>query len=682
MPEWQCPKMETDESHKLGWINEACEQGAAWKQMQRGTRDWRKALEIISGDGASSDNPNYRSLISGKRLKAQIRTAVSVLADIRPFWGWHGNDNVKSFCTALNKASRALYLKHHWNRSVKDALAFAAATDVGFIRPVYRRNMRGHGDIELDAFGSPSVLPVQMPRDGDYKNAYVVNLLEEIPIFDAHWRWPDFQDRLRPTQSRYWYSSEIRKSADQNQARRLSNFFGLIGGGKHQDKLTDQYIPLRWSRVNDLRINDTGHRIAMGQLGTSWYYEVPSYGDEIPDGAGGRRTADENDCRIYPQGRMLVSSESCLLYDGPDFNWHGDLDLIPVFVDKWPWEPDGFSMVHDGAMLQQEIDRIDQGIMNKLRAQQDPSLAYPLSGVTKQEAESFDPFAQRERIGYDDQAVEAPFKLAVPLEVYQVGQEQFAARQLFQDEMDFLFQTRDMVELAKTQGLGKDMDSLEKFLSAYGPVVRDICVGIEKSICEVGKQVGWLIVQYMPTHRLIQYADPADLSFHVFDYDPTSLIPSHLPHEDPHNEDQSPKESSYTKMQRAKWFMQNVEFLVVPHSAHEIAQMTLRLGYMQLRARGYPISAATVLQAWQVPNLADPNGNTEQERYYAELEEDITKKVRLAQIAKELGIEGGLIPTAPSPIQGKNPGGRPNTDAIPPQMEVKGDGRPLISTSQ
>lgn len=679
--EWQAPSADASEQYRLGWIDESVQQGNAFNQSQRGAKDWRTAFDLLSGVDSSNTAVDYRSRLSGKRLKTNIRTAISGLANIRPIWGFHAGDAFKTYAEALNRTTWALYLEGYWDQDVKEALWWAAGTGGGFMRPVYRRNVQGDGNIFLDVYGTPSVLPVQIPRNGDYNGAYVVTLMDEMPIFEAHWRFPLFQDRLKPTSSRYWHASEIREAAKRNALRKLVDWFRRPTGS---DNLTDQYIPIRVTTINDLSLNTTNHRIAMGQPGSSWEYEVPFYGEEISNGAGGVRKADENDIRIYPQRRVIISSEKCIMYDGPGFNWDGELDLTQFTVDKLPWEPTGFSMVHDGGEIQQSLDFIDRASMDKIRAQMDPSLAYPMGGVTKQEAEDFDPFAPRQRVGYDEQSVDQPFKLCVPPDVYKIGDEAFKLRANLQDELDYQIGTRDIVEMAKARALSKNLDSLEALMKSYGPIVQDVARGMEKSLGRIGRQIGWRILQYMPTSRLMQYASMETLAMNVWDYDPASIIPSHLPGENPYAEDGVTKrDSGFTKMQRAKWFAKNIRFFLMPHSVHEATQTTFRLGLLQLRGRGYPVSASTVMEAFEIPNVGKPQGNTEQERFYSEKEEDITKAARMQKIVQEMGMEMGLggAPQAPN-AGGPKKTGRPNSDKAPAHQEVKGDGRPVISTSQ
>ena len=199
--EWQVPPWNANEARKLGWINEACEQGVQWQRSQRGFDDWTRGLDILSGQYSDREALKYRSKLTGNRLKINIQTAISGLSQIRPWGGYQARDQYQAEALAMNLTTRALYLDGFWDQSIKGALQWAATTNTGWVRPVYRRNMagRGHGNIELDVFGMPSVLPIQMPSNGDYQRAYAVTLLDEKPIWEAHGMFPDYQDRLRPT---------------------------------------------------------------------------------------------------------------------------------------------------------------------------------------------------------------------------------------------------------------------------------------------------------------------------------------------------------------------------------------------------------------------------------------------------------------------------------------------------
>jgi len=674
--EWQAPPADSSEKYKLGWLKETCEQGSAWTESQRGFKDWRRSLDIISGQESVRDTLNYRSQLSGHRLKTNIRTMISGLANIRPLWGYNAGKAFASYAQALNKLTWALYLEGYWDQSIKEALAYAAATCTGYVRPVWKRDLQGHGNIELLTYGQPCVLPVQLPANGDLQRAYSVTLLDETPIYEAHWRFPLYQDKLKPTASKYWYASQVRQSADNNAWKRMTSWFRR----REEDRLSEQYVPIRWTTINDATVNATGRRISMGEPGSSWQYEVPYFGEDLPGG----RKADENDARLYPKRRLMISVEDCVLYDGPAFNWHGELDLIPFCVDKWPWEPMGFSLIHDAWELQKSIDQIDRSCMDKVNALQDLPLAYPIGGVTEPEARNFDPMEPRSRIGYDEQTVDDAFKSAVPVDVYKIHAEVLQMRSIYQDEMDYVFQTRDIVELGKAKALGKGMDQLEALIAAQGPIVKDMSRNMEISLGRLGRQVGWLEMQYMTTSRIMQWTGEETLQLGVFDYDPASIVPSHLPDENPHDEQENVKPSMYTRMQRAKWFAENVRFFLMPHSVHELTQMQYKLGLLQMRQRGAPVSWSTIMKSFDIANVGNADGNTEQEKFWSEKEEEIVKMARIQKILQTLGIEQGLGGGAPGgekPNGSGKHGGRPPTAQKAPELVTKGDGRPLVKES-
>ena len=688
---WQCPSAEEPEKYRLGWLDEQCQDGERWIKSQRGVQnaqEYRRALDIISGREPTREHVDGRGRITGKRLKTNIRVSISGLSNIRPIWGWHAAKAYADYASMMNKTARALYLEGSWDRSVKEVLAWAAATCTGWMRPVYMRDQagRGRGSIKLLTYGMPSVLPTQVPMNGDFQEAYAMTLLDEVPIYMAHSKFPDFQDRLKPTSSRYWYAAEIRGAAKQNAWQRASSLFRK----RDTDEMADTYIPIRWTTVIDNSHNLSGHTLPMGEPGSPWYYEVPSLGQEISAGRDEHgheltRKANENDARMYPYRRLFIASQDCIMYDGPAFNWHGQCDLIPFALDKWPWEPIGFSLVHDGWALQEAIDEIDNGAHTKITAEMNMPLAYDLNAVTLKEAKEVDPFEPNGRYGYDGNYVDGkPFQSVVGPEVYQISPQTLAMRKEYQEELDYQLQVRDIVELGKARALGKGMDQIEALVAANGPVVRDMCRDMEMSLGKVGEQVGWLVLQYENTARLMQIVGPESMDNQVFDYNPADITPSHLPDEtvhDPITEAVVP--SKYSQAQRARWFAENVRYYLMPHSAHEITQMAYRLMLLQGRQRGLPISAATTMQSMEIPDVGIPDGNTEQERFYNEKEVEIHHAARIQAVIMAEAIENNIVEAlGGKPSGSTKSGGRPPSNKTAPHQEVKSGGRPIVSTSE
>lgn len=680
---WQAPTAGATEDRKLGWLNESVEEGQSWFRAQRGYADFRHSMDILSGKGGDPNLSEYRSKLATNGLKRDVREIIGGLANIRPLWGYHSDNKAfANYAVMMNKVTRAIYLEKFFDRSLKEALQYAAATCTGWVRPVYKRNMggQGRGGMQLLTYGSPCVIPNQLPSSNDWQEAYVVHLLDELPIFQAHAMFPMYQDRLHPTKSIYWYNPEIRKSAIGNLWKRVFNTFR-----RTQDSmLSDLYIPIRYSYIIDLAINTTDQMIPMGEPGSPWYYEVPNVGSDIPVGRDRNgqtifRKADENDARMYPYRRLMISSEDCVMYDGPAFDWHGELPLIPFCVDDWPWEALGFSLVHEGYEIQKSEHEIERGVMDKVRAQLDLPLGYDINSVNLKEAKQFDPMQPRARIGYDGSLVDKPFAPVVPPEVYDISPATLEFLGLLKEARQYQLGIKDVVALAKARALGKGNDQLETLMEANGPIVRDISRSMERSLSAIGGQLKWLVLQYMTTHELLQYVGEDGVTQEIFDYDPSSLVPSHLPGEESTDANQSVRPSQYSSLQRARWFAGNLKFFLMPHSVHEITQMTHRLMLLQMRKAGMPISNQAIFEACDVGNAKEIS-----RQFYEEQEEQVHHAIRMAAIAKSEGIDMNVMDLMGGGGKGGGgkKGGRPSSGQQAPQLVQKdGGARSAVSES-
>src|SRR4029077_18765631 len=117
-----------------------------------------------------------------------------------------------------------------------------------------------------------------------------------------------------------------------------------------------------------------------------------------------------------------------------------------------------------------------------------------------------------------------------------------------------------------------------------------------------------------------------------------SLVPSHLPGE------VTDRASSADKITRARTFADNLRFFILPNSLHEMTQMAMKLGLIQLRKAGVKVDSQTIAEAWELPNYGTIPGNTVLERVQAEQEQDLENAARLQAIA---GAEGLTPPGTP-----------------------------------
>ena len=657
--EWQAPPAACAEDKIVGYLNESVEEGQAWLRAQRGYKDFRKALDTLSGRDESSALPkaDYRSRVNPNRLKRNCREVVGALAKLRPFWGYHSDNKAyESQATMMNKVTRALYLEQFFDLRIKDALKYAAATCRGWVVPTYSRAMAGtgRGDIILKTYGSPCVLPNQLPDSGDWQAAYIVHILEEMPVYMAHGMFPQHQDRLRPSSARYWYQSDnIRRSSQGNILKRI---FGMGTRNAASNALADLLVPIRRSYIIDLTVNTTGRMIPMGERGSSWYYEVPALGSDIQMGVDVKsghavtRKADENDARLYPYRRLVISTDQVKLYDGPGFDWHGMFPGVSFSVDAWPWEPLGFSLVHDGYEVNEAIKQIYRGNMDKVSAEMQPSIAFDTNAIAMKDARSYDPMQPNARLGYDGSQTEGqPFHPGVDPLLLKVNPESMAMIEKLEGVLDDQMAVRDAMALAKLRSAGS-LDDMEKVLEANGPIIEEMSRSMEPPMRDLGNMVKYLVLQYMTTSRIMQYVGTDNVTPESFDYDPASLVPSHLPGESPDTE------SPTSKITRARTFADNLRFFILPNSLHEMSQMVMKLGLIQLKKSNVIMDSQTIAEAWNVPNFGTLPGNTVIERWKAEQEMQLEQAARLKEIGASL--TGVVPPGGTGPGKGA-PEGRP-----------------------
>jgi hypothetical protein len=394
----------------------------------------------------------------------------------------------------------------------------------------------------------------------------------------------------------------------------------------------------------------------MGEEGTSWAYTVKP-GD-----------------LLYPYRRLLISSEACVMYDGPSFDWHGRFPGVPFSTDRWPWEPLGFSMVRDGYKLQEAMTEIERGTMDKERAKLDLPLGYDINSVTKKEAQQFDPMQPRNRIGFDGSQVAEPFKMPVDLRVYETNAQTLAFYELLKNAMNEQLGINDALALAKARMAGDDM---QKVLEAAGPIIEDMSRSMEPPMREIADQVKFLVLQHVPPARLMQTVGEDNMTLEPFDYNPDTMVPSHLPGEDP-GTGAEPKHSSTGKIERARIFAANLRFVITPRSLHEITQMSQRLMLIQLKKAGVQIDSQTIADACNVPNYGDIKGSTVREKWENEQEQNLMFAARMKELGMSLTEQGGMNP-AGAAAGGKQQEGRPSSGQQSPELKSKPDGRAFIS---
>ena len=661
-----------------GWVEEQIREGEGWLESQQVYKDLGKNMRIFD---ALFKDKTKSSLITNE-LKYDIRKFCETLAEVREIAGY-GSDNpaYKKIAEMLSKVSKAVYLESDFPFQILKVLQYASVMGIGYLWPKVRADEYGWGERKMvfEALGLLDVIPVQIPsRSNDVQDAYCNTVYDYMPIAEAYGRFPLFQGKLQTIGPRN-YTNQI-QARRQDYAERSR--YGEQGRGFGQ-----LYTEIRYTFIRDLRINNTGFELPMGDLGTTWFYKVPTVGQVIFGGfVNGKpelRPAEPKDCRVYPNLRLIITSNGLdvPMYDGPAFDWDSKMPIIQYTVDDWAWEPLGRSLVGDVGAIETTIRKLERKMDQVTTTTLNPPMGYDLSENGGQKVENFDIFEEDVRIGLVGEPKKT-FQSVLPEEV-RVTDVHFKFLEYLGIKEQKQLGLQDLGNMTNLKLNIASPDVMEKALETIGPVGRGIAFRVEKANKAVGQRLKFLIIQYFGADRLMSYIDPQDFSIEMFDYNPNDLVPSHMPDEFLVDGSFPSTPSQYDQMTRARWFTKQIRLLPTYGTLIKITQMQEQLKYLTLkRTPDCPLSWDTTFRKLNIQNPEQ-----EIDKYFQE-QQKLTKMKLLA--AAETAAEMKKLGINPDEAQGgqkggTHPGGRPPSGGKPPRIRSKGGQggapRPVVSES-
>lgn len=673
--QWQCPRFETSGSTRVAWVDEQIQEGEGFLEGQLCYRNLGQNMRIF--DAIFRDKS--RSTLVTNELKYDIRKFCETLAEVREIAGY-GSDipAYKQFAEMLTKVSKCVYLESDFPFQILKVLQYASVMGVGYIWPKVRADEYGYGERKMvfEALGLLDVIPVQIPRSNDVQDAYAVTIYDYMPIAEAHGRFPLYQSELQTVGPRS-YKTQV-------QAKRI-DYAERYRYGEQGRSFGNLYTEIRYTFIRDLRINNTGYELPMGDVGTTWFYKVPSIGQPIfggmRNGLPFMRPAMVEDCRVYPNLRLLITSPGIdrPMYDGPAFDWDGKMPIIQYVVDDWAWEPLGRSLVGDVGSIEATTRKIERKIDQVITATLNPPMGYNHTETGGPKIEHFDIFEEDVRIGLDGKPKDV-FQSVLPEEV-RVSNEHFTFLKYLKECKQSQL---GLTDLGNLQNMKANIanDTADKMLESIGPIAKGIAARIEKANKAIGYRMKFLILQWFNVRRIMEYVGPDNIAREVFDFNPDELVPSHLPDEMANGMFPNTP-SQYDQLTRARWFARQIRLVSVPSTLLRITQMQEQLKYLQLKRGNAPISWSTVMKKLDVQNYGEVPGNTEHEKWFNEELE--TQKLKIiaaaqaAQLMKQLGIEappggeGGKGGKGGGGGGGKGGGGgRPPSGSKGPKLRQKG----------
>ena len=670
---WQPPSRLEPGKKRWAWIDEVVNDGEAWLQGQPFWNDLDRAEKIIRGQEMLKADEN-RSDLTSNRLKRIGREMVAAISDVRyPEDVW--NSENKAYAGEMNmfsKLARAVWYEARAPYAVRRLTQWMLAGGTGYFWPVFRRRKivdPGSTGICFDDFGPRDVVPF-MIDERNWQETYGCTMIKMVTLPKAHAMFPTFQDRLRAVPKRRMQSGAV--------SARMQ-FINSLRGSDKSVPFIEQMCEVRYTLVRDMSINDAEAKlpIPMGDPGASWSYVVPYLGMDIPandvkSGQRYMREASIDDCRLYPNMRLMITASGVEepVYDGPAWDWHGMLP--PRFCgDHWVTEPMGLSIFRDVFDLERARQFTERAIDMKVKAQMDPGMMYDQTVINAGTAEELDPWEMRKRLGVDGE-VDKAIKTIIPESLLKVGQEPFEWLKYIDEAEDYYFGVNQLSALAKAK-MSTGQEGADDLLRMAGPIVRDICAGMETPMADVLEMQKYQDLQFFDTSRTISYVGPDGVTPETFDFDPASIVPSHIAGEDTGNP------SKFSRMERAKNFARQLRITPTPGYLHGMPQEKQKLLLLQGWRSGFPMDPARVAKIYGIENWETSD--------FPKWKEFKEKELEFAAKMKQEGTS--LMPAQPpaGPGAGGGPqqtGGRPPSGTKPPAARTKGSAegpRATVSTS-
>ncbi len=617
--QYSAPYFMSDQETKLAFWKELVREGETWVQNQTAFSDFKDAKDIIAGI-EQKKLPSQLSKTKVNLQKRLIRDVVSTMSNLRPLWNYAtDNRDLDESSELLNKLLLNWYQTTFADRQIKKALQYAAVLGTGYLGPDWKSDYwtHGRGDIVLKAYSPENVLPTQLPEDKNIQRAYAVTFKEEVPINLAHSMFPTQRHKIIPDRQS---PSGLRKGLSKVGSY-LSPVLNRFGIGGKTAKAVDSIFPtvdIYQTYILDNTVNETDKPIVMGEPGTYWSYIVPPLNSQIPDGTNADgsprfRTATIDDARLYPFRRLVTWCNSGELRDGPSFWWHGKVPAVKFVFDDWAWEALGYSMTRDLNPIETSSNTIRRAMDDAANAKLRPAMMYDDRTMSQGAVEAFDTRSPGKAIGVDFTISDQPLRPAVPAEYYRISPEHFQLLAENDKNMKYLAGVVDMEAITKAQQIPSS-DTVEKIFEMAGPMVTDISRNMESALGELGEMIKCMFFEFYTAPRRIQILGPDGITKSDMEpFDPATLIPSHMPGENVE------AASAYSKIERAKKYMNSFFFRITPNSLHQITQMARKLLYIQVQKAGQPLDPWTMAEILDIPNFGKPpiGANTVMERWVA-----------------------------------------------------------------
>jgi hypothetical protein len=571
----------------LGWANDALSEGESFLKSQRGYDQIGVQIDYIMGDYSRDMIPGSFSKLVDNRFGKIALDFAGAMTDIKPFWEYKTeNKRFEQQQVMAGKLTKGWWTRRLIDLKFTDCIKYAEVAGSGYPHLVYSEQI---GDNDVIAEDPRDVLPIRPSSNFSLQEAFGVTVRRERPL-----------NYLREKYPRQWASGRIKADRDMSaatlekvtRAQGVMTRMGFSGfmqnlwaslGGKPQAHLVIPSADVYTMYLKDSRTNDTGSRVWVGE-GTPDKHPNWSYWAEPGD-------------QLYPRGRQIIFTRTCMLRDGPNIYWHGLFPLPKITLDPWPWSFLGKPPLLDLITMQDELHRLLRGVSDHNQKVFRPDLVADKNSMSRSAMAAVDTRKAGLKLRTNPVAGKAAeFVYAQPLD-----QSVQASILDLRDEMDKISGVRDVQQLMNL-GQIPASETIEKILETMSPAIRMRSRVLEAGLREFAMMTLSNTFQFVTLNERLALLGPQAMTFEDVDHDPGTMIPAYMTQEDSREGRDVPRHI------RARQFLNQFTYEVAPGSLLSASEVTTKLLYIQLFRAGV-MDVWTLFEKLGIPNAGSPPDN-------------------------------------------------------------------------
>lgn len=462
----------------------------------------------LMGEQWPTRRPSYKASPVNNRLLRSMEQTVAILTDIRPIYEVKSHDDIfDDQAELMTNITKAWWLKNDVDFQLAMAVIYAYLT-TGWLRIAWNKQLAGgRGDFQVYPCSPYDVIPIGAShRFQDWEGCIYENI-RSVAWFRRNFPGPGSFVQPDITLTRYAKPFQRPRQAGAMNFDMLSPQMQRWIGSPRE--FGESAVAQSWYRefwIKDYSLNTSQNIVKMGTPGTNWYYEV------------------KPNQPLYPRGRLIITGGAgiVVLYDGPNFFWHGQMPFVPIRLKPVPWQFFGISELRSKIPLQDIVNTILAGVLDMIKKAVNPPLLFPDNAFSDAVKNALDPNMPNAKIGFNPMTQHIPKWQDPPyLPQYVQGTAMYA-----QNEMDDDSGLLDVSSLARKK-VTPAGDTLQGLKETQQTIMRLRGRYMEMAVRDLGEQMVPNFFQfYTLQRRMWMFGRAGVTSQDVFDANTSTLIPA------------------------------------------------------------------------------------------------------------------------------------------------------------